>query len=141
MSIASAIGSIAFASTVVLYVGIASGETDATFRQRVVGQWREYRLIDCEGHENNINIRADGSFEVLGTIFACDRKTPFTWRGTWRIEKGQFIYTTTFSDPLDQFPVGETLSDKILSITSKDWVMVEESTGKRSLATRVQRKK
>jgi len=129
---------IVLATVLLLLGGIASGEDDAVWRQRIVGQWREYRLIDCEGHENNINIRADGSFEVKGTVFACDRKTPFTWRGTWRIERGKFIYTTDFSDPLDQFPIGETLSDKILSVTQKEWVMVEESTGKRSIATRVQ---
>jgi hypothetical protein len=115
----------------------AAAETDGALRTRVIGQWSEVRKLECEEHQQRMAIRADGTFEVTGLATACDAKTSFTWRGTWQVKGGKFRYTTTYSDPPEVYPLGETFEDKIISVTDDEWVMIEQSTGKKSIARRV----
>lgn len=74
---------------------------------------------------------------MKGIIHACDGKKPFTWRGRWQVNAGKFGYVTTFSDPADLYKVGEAFEDEILSVSDKEWVMREQSTGNKSVAYRV----
>jgi len=106
-------------------------------RTRLVGHWREQRRVPCEEYKQDIHLNEDGTFEVYGTIVACDGKIPFIWRGTWRIKNGKFSYITTYSNALNQFPIGESFEDQIISVTDREWIMVEQSTGGKSIATRI----
>jgi hypothetical protein len=121
-----------------LFVGTATAqESDAATAKRLLGQWQEFRVLDCEGHQQVMSLMASGSFEVKGVIHACDKKTPFTWRGKWKVKGGKFQYVTTYSDPADLYAVGEEFEDQILSVSEKEWVMLEKSTGNKSVAYRI----
>jgi len=120
-------------------MAVSSAEPDAAFRKRLVGNWRETRVVDCETNDFNISLRENGTFEVKGLVEGCGRKFTLTWRGEWEVKAGRFHYTTTFSDPPDEYPAGESFSDQIVSVTSTEWVMLEESTGHKSIAKRVGR--
>jgi len=122
-----------------LGMSIAIGaEPDAKLQAKVVGQWTETRKFDkCEEHQQRMAIRADGTFEVTGLATDCDAKTQYTWRGTWQVTGGKFRYTTTYSEPQDFMPLGKTLEDTIISVSDDQWVMVEQSTGNKSIARKV----
>ncbi len=112
-------------------------QSDAEITKRLVGYWREVHLAECEKHQQRMRLNQDGTFEVTGTIEACDKKTSFVWRGNWYVKEGKFGYTTTYSNAPDQFPVGEKQEDQIVSVSGREWVMVEQSTGNKSIATKV----
>lgn len=123
---------------VLLISGAAQAqESDAELAKRLLGQWQELRMLDCEGHQQVMSLTASGSFEVKGIIHACDGKTSFTWRGKWQVQGGKFKYVTTYSEPASLYFVGETFEDEILSVTEKEWIMLEGSTGAKSTAYRV----
>ena len=114
-----------------------TAETDALLRTRVVGQWIEVRKLECEEHQQRMAIYKNGTFEVTGLVTACDANTRFTWRGTWQVKGGKFRYTTTYSDPPEVYPLGEKFEDKIISVTDDEWVMIEQSTGNKSIARKI----
>ena len=116
---------------------LAWAQSDAEIAKRLVGYWQEVRLLECEEHRQRMRLNEGGTFEVTGTIDACGKKTSFVWRGKWYVKNGKFGYTTTYSNAPDQFPVGETQEDQIVSVNGSEWVMVEQSTGNKSIATRV----
>ncbi|HET9822256.1 MAG TPA: hypothetical protein VFQ16_10570 [Burkholderiaceae bacterium] len=115
----------------------AFAQSDAQLRAKLVGVWQETRQLECEEHRQRMQLRADGTFEVAGFVGRCNALSAFVWRGTWRVVQRKFIYTTTYSNPAELYPNGETFSDQIVSVTDKAWEMVEQSTGNRSIATRV----
>jgi hypothetical protein len=125
--------------TVLFAMAANAAGPDNVFRTRLIGTWHEKRVIDCETNDFRIDLKQDGSFEVKGLVEGCGRKFTLTWRGKWEVKAGRFHYTTTFSDPPDEYPVGESFSDQIVSVTSTEWVMLEESTGRKSIAKRVER--
>ncbi|MFC5500611.1 hypothetical protein ACFPOE_23920 [Caenimonas terrae] len=119
-------------------VGMAQAqETDSALAKRLLGQWQELRILDCEGYQQVMSLNANGSFEVKGILRACDGNTPFTWRGNWEVQGGKLHYVTTFSDPVRVYPIGESFEDEILSVSESEWVMREQSTGNKSIAYRV----
>jgi hypothetical protein len=113
-------------------------ESDARLRERLVGTWHENRQVDCETNSLNISLLRNGTFEVTGRIEGCGRSFKLTWRGKWEVKAGRFFYTTTYSDPADEYPVGVSFSDEIISVTATEWTMLEESTGNTSIAKRVE---
>jgi hypothetical protein len=113
-------------------------DPDTATRSRLVGKWQELRVFERELHQHYITLLQDGTFEVNGILHEPERVTPFPWRGTWRVKDGKFIYTTTFSKPEGMYKLGETFEDKIESVSEKEWVMIEQSTGGKSRAYRVQ---
>lgn len=115
----------------------AQSESDTEIRMRLVGQWQEQRSVPCEEYKQRIHLHKDGTFKVNGTIVACDGTTPFVWQGTWHIKNGKFSYITTYSNVPTQFPIGESFEDQVISVTDREWIMIEQSTGKKSIATRV----
>ena len=118
-------------------LGACTRDSDAVLQKRLVGKWHETRVIDCETNRFAIALNADGSFEVQGAIEGCGRKFALIWLGKWEVRDGRFLYTTTFSDPADEYRVGESFSDEIVTVSNTEWVMVEASTGSRSIAKRV----
>jgi hypothetical protein len=114
-----------------------SQSSDAELRQRLVGHWQEVRLVECERHQQQMHLNEDGTFEANGTIEACGKTTFFVWRGSWYIKAGKFGYTTTYTNAPDQFKVGESFEDQIVSVSDREWVMVEQSTGNKSFATKI----
>jgi hypothetical protein len=114
-----------------------AADSDSVLKSRLVGTWTESRLVDEQRHDQRITLRKDGTFEVRGTLRGANKSTPFVWRGTWQVKNGKFIYTSTYSDPADIAPVGESLEDTIVSVSEKEWVMNEQSTGNQSRARRV----
>lgn len=95
-------------------------------------------MFETELHQHYITLRQDGTFEVNGIVHERDKATPFTWRGTWRVKDRKFIYATTFSRPEGMYKPGETFEDKIESVSEKEWVMIEQSSGAKSRAYRVE---
>jgi len=121
-----------------LYLPSGTGaEPDAVLRSRLIGIWEETRLVDNERYEQRIALTKDGQFEVKGTHVEDNKPTPFTWRGKWQVKNGKFLYSTTFSDPPDLYPPGESFEDTIVSVSSTEWVMIEQSTGNESRSRRV----
>lgn len=116
---------------------LADPAQDLQLKTKLVGQWQELRDLGSEKHQQVMTLRGNGTFEVKGIIRSCDEETVFVWRGKWRVKDSRFWYKTTYSFPKDLFPKGEELSDKIISVSSVEWVMKEESTGKQSHAFRV----
>ena len=111
--------------------------SDATLSQRLVGEWQELRTVDCEVPQQVMSISAVGTFQVKGIIRGCGATTPFTWRGNWQVKEGKFQYVTTYSAPADLYTVGERFEDQIVSVTDAEWVMLEQSTGEKSMAYRI----
>jgi hypothetical protein len=112
-------------------------DPDTATRSRLVGKWQELRMFDREVHQHHITMHQHGTFEHNGNLHEPPKLTPFTWRGTWRVKDGKFIYTTTFSKPEGMYKPGETFEDKIDSVSEDEWVMIEQSTGGKSRAYRV----
>ena len=116
----------------------AAMPSDAQLRTMLAGRWSEDRDLGCEKHQQVIDIRADGTFKVSGTIRYCDASpVNFVWDGKWRVRNARFLYVTTNSSPKDMFPLGEELSDQIISVTEREWVMREGSTGNESRAFKI----
>jgi hypothetical protein len=129
---------IAFAAAAAFFsLAVSARDSDAVLQSRLVGKWHETRVVDCETSRLVIVLKTDGSFEVKGAVEGCGRKFALTWRGKWTVRAGRFQYTTTFSDPPDEYPIGESFSDEIVTVSDAEWVMVEESTGNKSIAKRV----
>jgi hypothetical protein len=122
----------------ILSLPIRAGDSDATLRQKLVGDWQEIRRIDCEEHHQFTTLSANGSFEVRDSIEGCIKRT-FIWRGTWSVVHGKFRYTATSSGSPHDVPIGVTLEDEIISVSEAEWVMLEQSTGNKSVAKRVRR--
>ena len=116
---------------------VAAAESDTVLRSRLVGTWEELRIVDNERHEHRIALRNDGEFEVNGVLREGKKSTPFVWRGKWQVKNGKFVYTTTFSKPPEIYPLGESFSDTIVSVTETEWIMIEQSTGEKSRARRI----
>lgn len=135
--VAESTAKLLFALSLALYACGASAQSDTQLRAKLVGAWKETRNLECEQHRQRMQLRQDGTFEVAGFIGACNALSAFVWRGTWRVVERKFIYTTTYSSPPDLYPKGETFSDEIVSVTDREWEMLEQSTGNRSVATRV----
>jgi hypothetical protein len=112
--------------------------SDADLRERLIGKWGETREIGDEVHKQVIRLNPDGSFAVSGTITKQDAKMNFAFAGSWAVTDGHFWYKTMSSEPKDFYPSGEEHKDKILSVTSHEWVMIEQSTGQKSRARRYQ---
>ena len=119
-------------------VSFAEGKVDAQLKSKLAGRWQELRELGCESHQQTMHLRANGTFQVSGIIRTCSDATTFVWRGKWRVKDSRFWYKTTYSSPKDLFPIGEELSDQIISVSDKEWVMKEESTGNESHAFRIQ---
>lgn len=117
--------------------GFAESQTDAQLKSKLVGRWQELRELGCESHQQTMQLRPNGTFQVNGIIRTCDDTSTFVWRGKWRVKDSKFWYKTTYSSPKDLFPIGEELSDQIISVSASEWVMKEESTGNESHAFRV----
>lgn len=114
-------------------------DTDSALRRLIVGRWTETRVIDCETHKQYMTVKSDGTFEIIVDLDLCGQKVKHVWSGTWDIKAGHFEYVVLRSDLPKVTPVGIRLSDQILTINEAEWVMVEQSTGHRSVATRVGR--
>lgn len=124
---------------VVLFCGsvLADTKSDAELRTRLVGRWQELRDLVCESHQQVMYMRSNGTFEVNGVIRSCESIRQFIWKGTWTVKNGKMKYKTTYSSPKDEFPLGEEWEDEIVSVSSNEWVMREESTGNESRAFRL----
>jgi|SRR5258706_642506 len=112
--------------------------SDERLRDLLVGKWGETREIGDEVHKQVIRLNPDRSFAVSGTITKQDAKMNFTFSGSWDVREGLFWYKTLASEPKDFYPTGEEHRDRIVSVTSHEWVMIEESTGQTSRARRYQ---
>lgn len=121
-----------------MLTSLSFADSDSELRNRLVGSWEEVRSLDDEVHEHDIALRKDGTFEVKGVQRYLKRKTTtkFTWRGNWGVEKGMFWYVTTYTNQPHLFPMGGRLEDAIISVSKSEWVMIEQSTGNRSVARR-----
>lgn len=115
--------------------------TDTELKERLVGKWKEMRLLENEGkaHQYDISLKNDGSFELIGIQYYIKQRssTKFTWRGSWGVKDGMFWYTTAFSDQPRLFPPGDRLEDQIISVSNDEWVMLKQNTGNKSRARRV----
>lgn len=138
MRLRNALIKVVVASSILLSPSMASAQSDEQLRNMLVGTWAETRQVECEQHRQRMQLREDGTFEVAGFIGGCNALSSFTWRGTWKVVGRQFVYTTTFSLPADLYRTGGTFSDKIVTVTSRSWEMIEQSTGSRSIAERVE---
>lgn len=113
----------------------SAAEPDAALQRRLVGQWEETRRIDCEVHHQRMTLEANGTFVVHDKVEGC-RKRSFSWRGTWSIASAKFRYAVTETTSPEDIAVGAQFEDAIVSVTDTSWVMMEESTGGKSVATR-----
>jgi hypothetical protein len=122
-----------------IFLTTSSGlaEDDAGLRSQLIGTWRESRYFGDEAHNQIMLLNGDGSFEVKGTKRLSETATQFLWRGKWGVREGKFWYVTTFSEPIDEFPIGESSEDEIVSVSKFEWVMIEKSTGNKSRAYRI----
>lgn len=111
---------------------------DEKLRELLVGKWGETREVDDEVHKQVIRLNPDRSFAVSGTITKQETKMDFTFGGQWDVKQGYFWYKTLSSEPKDFYPIGKEYKDRISSVTTHEWVMVEESTGQKSRARRYQ---
>ena len=119
------------------WLGSSAAQTDAELRERLVGPWREERSAGCHKHQQQVKLLADGSFEASGLLDDCGKVTLFLWRGTWDVRGYRFVYTTTYSNAPERFPVGARHEDEILSVSADEWVMLEQGGTQRSVARRV----
>jgi hypothetical protein len=116
---------------------LIAAQSDEQLGAKLIGSWKETRHVDCEQHRQRMELRANGTFEVAGFVGACNSLSAFVWRGTWKVVDRKFIYATTYSRPTELYPIGETFSDEIISLNDSAWEMLEQSTGNRSIATKV----
>jgi hypothetical protein len=112
--------------------------SDERFRDLLIGKWGETREIGDELHKQVIRLNPDRSFAVSGTITKQGAKMNFAFSGSWDVRQGLFWYKTFASEPKDFYPASEEHKDRIVSVTSHEWVMIEESTGQKSRARRYQ---
>lgn len=115
---------------------VARAETDEDLRTRLVGRWTEERSAGCTRYRQQMKLEADGRFEVNGLTDDCGKVSLFTWRGTWSVKNFRFAYTTVDSSQPDRFRPGAVLEDEIVSVSDTEWVMLEQSTGAKSVARR-----
>ena|SRR5688572_19416966 len=128
------------ATLVAAFVTVAgAAESDSTLRELLVGTWYETRVVDCATTSLKILLKQNGTFEVRSRTEGCGPKSGLTLRGKWEVRAGRFNYTTTYSDPGSAELVGESFSDEIVSVSPSEWVMIEGSTGKKSIAKRVEK--
>jgi hypothetical protein len=123
-------------SSLLLLPIIARADTDEDLRRRLVGRWSEERNAGCTRYRQQVKLEADGRFEVNGLTDDCGKVTLFTWRGTWYVKGFRFGYVTVDSSEPERFRPGAVLEDEIVSVTDTEWVMLEQSTGARSVARR-----
>jgi hypothetical protein len=115
----------------------ARAQTDAELQARLVGAWREERTVGCFKHQHQVRLQDDGQFEANGLIDDCGKVTLFVWRGNWSVRNFRFVYVTRHSNAPDRFPAGSSVEDEIISVTADEWIMLEQTTGQRSVAQRV----
>lgn len=115
---------------------LARAETDESLRARLVGRWTEERNAGCTRYRQQVKLEADGRFEVNGLTDDCGKVSLFTWRGTWYVKGFRFGYVTLDSSEPERFRPGAVLEDEIVSVGDTEWVMLEQSTGARSVARR-----
>ncbi len=114
----------------------ARADTDEDLRARLVGRWTEERSAGCTRYRQQMKLEADGRFEVNGLTDDCGKVTLFTWRGTWSVKGFRFAYKTVDSSQPERFRPGTVLEDEIVSVSDSEWVMLEQSTGAKSVARR-----
>ena len=134
------IGRVLAAIAVVVVAAACSDEkpSDAELQGLLIGKWGETRDVLDEVHKQVIRLNADGSFAVSGTSTRPGAQMNFAFGGSWAVRDGHFWYKALSSEPKDFYPLGQEHKDKILSVTSHEWVMLEESTGLKSRARRYQ---
>ncbi len=115
---------------------VARADTDEDLRRRLVGRWTEERNAGCTRYRQQVKLEADGRFEVNGLTDDCGKVTLFTWRGTWSVKNYRFAYRTADSSQPERFRPGTVLEDEIVSVSDTEWVMLEQSTGAKSVARR-----
>ncbi len=114
----------------------ARADTDEELRARLIGRWTEERNAGCTRYRQQMKLEADGRFEVNGLTDDCGKVTLFTWRGTWYVKGFRFGYVTAESSQPERFRPGAVLEDEIVSVSESEWVMLEQSTGTKSVARR-----
>jgi hypothetical protein len=115
-----------------------AGPSDGDLFVSLVGSWREARALECESHEQRIDLGKDGTFRIAGNATFCDAPSiSFVVEGIWAVQSGYFTYAATTSSPSDLMPAGQQFNDQIVSVTATDWLMIEESTGHESHAVRL----
>jgi hypothetical protein len=124
-------------ATLALLAPLVAAQSSELLRAKLVGTWKETRQLACEEHRQRMQLRANGTFEVTGFIGACNSLSAFVWRGQWKVVDRTFVYTTTYSQPPELYPRGQTFVDEVISVSDEGWEMLEQSTGNRSSAKRV----
>jgi hypothetical protein len=120
-----------------LFSNVCIAGDDAELSRKLIGYWEEVRVVGCEYHQQRIRINADGTFEINGTIDACNKRTFFVWRGVWKVKNSYLIYKTTYSNSPKDYPNGEIFSDEIKYFNENEWFMIEQSTGNVSHSKRI----
>jgi len=100
----------------------------------LIGKWGEVRQFDGQVIDQVIELKQDGSFVVTGNKTERGTTMKFVLRGAWRVQDGHFRYKALSSEPPDFFPPGEELKDRIVSVSDREWVMIEQNTGQESRA-------
>jgi hypothetical protein len=103
--------------------------TDAALAHRLVGTWSTVQYNDYGFWERNIEIRADGTMNVDNTTHAQLGKLKYKSTGTWRLQRGHFIYRLIDDGPARRKTPAPTYDERIVSLSRWEWVTVFDDTG------------
>ncbi|HKW36247.1 MAG TPA: hypothetical protein VJO54_00390 [Burkholderiales bacterium] len=94
---------------------------DEFFSSRLSGKWSASSYIGSGTIEQSIDLRADGTFQLAGTLRNVQGALRFSASGTWRVQDGNLIYEIAESDSPENFRPGERRY-RIISVS--DWELV-----------------
>jgi hypothetical protein len=113
----------------------APAQTDAEMKARIIGTW----VLD-DGFFSLYYMEKTYSPDGTSVGFTLNRQTGkrINFASRWEIKNGYFTgQVLTSTDPT--LPAGATYSDQIIKMTDKQWVMIEQGTGRLTIKHRKHR--
>lgn len=108
--------------------------SDEQIRTKIVGTWLPDEEL-ARTLTGEVTYKKDFTFAGLILMKLPDRTVPWEFAGKWKVESGKLTYEYTKSSIPDLLPVGRVSTDRIISISDKEFVSITEK-GKRQVRIR-----
>lgn len=125
-------------SLLVLTIFLGGCESkEAKMTRQLVGTWHMTDTVGEASVDGTTTLLADGRMKAMGTIKYQGQAMEFKINGKWKVEKDSLQWTAEDSSLPQLVPVGFTSTDKIVSVTAKEFTYTDSRTGRTILETRV----
>lgn len=114
---------------------LAASNSDAVYRERLVGAWTQKDVGPEAILERTVTFVADGSYHSSAKLAKQKEVIEYQNRGSWSIENG-VLYITVLESTHTDIPLGCKTPNKIVALTETE-AITESAEGVRTTAYRV----